>query len=77
VQLLIRGTELELLHELGLILANGKQVINFYYADDTIFFLQADPKCVERVVWILNAFEVLIGIIINYSKTELIPLNLS
>jgi hypothetical protein len=76
-QLLIRGTELGLLQGLGPMLTNGKQVINFYYANDTIYFLPADPKCVETVVWILNAFEALSGIRINYSKTELIPINLS
>jgi Reverse transcriptase (RNA-dependent DNA polymerase) len=49
-QLLIRGNELGLLNGLGPVLANEKQIINFHYADDTIFFLQADPKCVETVL---------------------------
>jgi Reverse transcriptase (RNA-dependent DNA polymerase) len=76
-QLLIRGNELGLLQGLGPMLANGKQVINFHYTDDIIFFIQADSKCVETMVWILNEFEAMSGIRINYNKIELIPINLS
>jgi Reverse transcriptase (RNA-dependent DNA polymerase) len=43
-QLLIRGNELGLLQGLGLVLANGKQDINFHYTDDIIFFHSSKSK---------------------------------
>jgi Reverse transcriptase (RNA-dependent DNA polymerase) len=76
-QILIRGRDAGLIQDLGPVLDNGHNIINFHYADDTIFFLKADSKCVEIVLWSLYAFEALTGIKINFSKTELIPLNLS
>jgi hypothetical protein len=48
----------------------------FFYIDDAIF-LQADPVKVEVVMWALFAFEALTGIMINYAKIELVPMNLS
>jgi hypothetical protein len=41
------------------------------------FFLKVDRKCVEIVLWALYAFETLSRIKINFSKTEIILLNLS
>jgi hypothetical protein len=58
-QILIRGRDAGLIQGLGPVLDNGHRIINFYYADDTIFFLEADRKCVETVLWSLYAFETL------------------
>jgi hypothetical protein len=39
-QILIRDNEAGLLHVLGPILANDNKVMNFYYANDIIFFFK-------------------------------------
>jgi hypothetical protein len=41
-----------------------------------VFFLKAEVKNVDVVLWTFFAFETLSGIKINYNKTELIPINL-
>jgi hypothetical protein len=48
-----------------------------FYTLMMLFFLQADPVKVEVVMWALFAFEALTGIMINYAKIELVPMNLS
>jgi Reverse transcriptase (RNA-dependent DNA polymerase) len=55
---------------------NNNNLINLNYADDTLIFLQADTKMMEVLKVILIGFENLIGLKINYTKSELIPLNL-
>jgi Reverse transcriptase (RNA-dependent DNA polymerase) len=59
------------------VLDNGYMIINFLYADDTVFFLKADVKCLDATLLALHAFKVLSGIKINFGKTELIPVNLT
>jgi hypothetical protein len=76
-QLLIRGRDTRLVQGLGPVLKNSHTIINFHYADDTIFFLEVDRTYVETVLWSLYAFEILSEIKINFSKTEIIPPNLS
>lgn len=50
-------------------------MINF--ADDTLIFLEADPKMVEYLKFLLIGFESLSGLTINFNKSALIPLNIS
>lgn len=76
-QSLNRDKHLGLVHGLGPSLADGHNIINFHYADDTIFFLQADFENVETALWAMVAFEALSGITINFQKIELIPVNIS
>jgi Reverse transcriptase (RNA-dependent DNA polymerase) len=76
-QIIHIGRDVGLIKGLGYVMDNGHNIINFHYADDIIFFLQADPRCIEVVMWALMAFKALSGIKINLSKIEMIPLNLS
>lgn len=55
---------------------NNKIVINLNFADDTLIFLTAHVKQIEGLKLLLIGFENLSGLKINYSKSEVIPLNL-
>lgn len=57
-------------------MTNNHKVLHMQYADDTLLFLKADPILIERVKWALRVFEGISGLKINFSKSELIPLNL-
>ena len=52
-------------------------VLNLQFADDTLIFLQAEPRMVEALKLHLTAFENLSGMKIYFAKSEMIPLNLS
>jgi Reverse transcriptase (RNA-dependent DNA polymerase) len=54
-QILIRGRDKAFIQRLAPALADGHKIINFYYADDTIFFLKAYANCVEAIMWVLIA----------------------
>jgi hypothetical protein len=56
---------------------NGKSVLNLNFADDTLIFLQADYKMIEDLKYLLLGFEELSGLKINYSKSSLVPLNVT
>jgi hypothetical protein len=58
------------------VLNDGFSCTHFLYADETIFFLKADIKNIDAVLWALYIFEALSDIKINYSKITLIPINL-
>jgi hypothetical protein len=73
---LIRERDARYIYGLGPTFDNGHQIINFYYVDDTIFFLKANYKCMEVILLVLYAFESLSDIKINYSKTKLIPMGI-
>lgn len=51
-------------------------VTNCHYADDTILFLQANPRNVEVTWWLMMMFESVSSIKLNLEKTELYPINL-
>jgi hypothetical protein len=53
------------------------QILNLYFADDTLLFLEATMDNVHALKWIFLGFEDLLGIKINFAKYELVPLNLS
>jgi hypothetical protein len=48
----------------------------FYMLMILCFFLKAEVKNVDAVLWALFSFEVFSGIKISYNKTELILINL-
>lgn len=51
-----------------------RAITNCHYADDTILFLEANPRNVEITWWTMILFEALSGIKMNMS---LIPINIS
>ena len=51
-------------------------VISLQYADDTILFLSDNVKKARNMKYILACFENISGMRINYTKSEIIPLNL-
>jgi hypothetical protein len=55
----------------------GDSLVNLNFADDTLIFLTADTKIVDAFKMLLIGFKNLLGLKINYTKSELIPLNLS
>lgn len=54
----------------------GQCVLNLNFADDTLIFLQADLQMIEALKILLIGFENLSGLKINFSKSEIVPLNL-
>lgn len=71
------GREQGFLIGLGPPCDNHHAVMNCHYADDTILFLQADPKNIELTWWTMMGFEAISGIKMNLDKTELYPINLT
>jgi hypothetical protein len=55
----------------------GNSPINLNFADDTLIFLVADTKIIDAFKMLLIGFENLSGLKINYTKSELVPLNLT
>ena len=51
-------------------------VISLQYADDTILFLENNRDTARNMKLILTCFEQVSGMRINYSKSELVPINL-
>jgi hypothetical protein len=49
-------------------------VICLKYADDTILFSNKDLELATNLKWVLTCFEQVSGMIINYDKSEHIPL---
>lgn len=46
------------------------------YADDTILFLENNVEQAKNLKWVLTCFEQVLGMKINYNKSELIPISL-
>jgi hypothetical protein len=42
---------------LGPTLSHNNKILHLQYADDTLFFIKAQPNMVERVKWALQVFE--------------------
>jgi hypothetical protein len=76
-QMLHRCKEKGVIQGLGPTLSDGHKFLYFLYANDIIFFfLQADDKSVEVMMWALFAFEALTNIKVYFSKTKMILMNL-
>jgi hypothetical protein len=56
---------------------NNQNIINLNYVDDVLLFLQAYNSMLEALNFLLIGFENLIGLKINYTKSEIIHLNIS
>lgn len=53
------------------------EVLNLYFANDTLLFLETDDKMAETLKLLLSGFENMSGLKINFHKSDMIPLNLS
>lgn len=54
---------------------NDSKILNLYFADDTLIFLEADPLMVENLKFLLLGFQEVSGLKINFEKSSLVPLN--
>jgi Reverse transcriptase (RNA-dependent DNA polymerase) len=52
-------------------------LINLNFADDTLLFITADTRIIDVVKLLLIEFENLSGLKTNFTKSELVPLNLT
>jgi Reverse transcriptase (RNA-dependent DNA polymerase) len=52
-------------------------LVNLYFADDSLLFLEAKAAYIESLKWILIAFKDISDLKINFEKCEMIPLNIS
>ena len=71
-----KGKQTGLITGLGPPCSSQQSVTNCHYADDTILFLRADQRNVERAWWLMVMFESISGIRMNLDKTALYPINL-
>jgi hypothetical protein len=53
------------------------QIMNLYFADDTLLFLEASEAVIQSLRWILIGFENLSSMKIIFFKCEMISLNLN
>jgi hypothetical protein len=53
------------------------QIINLYFVDDIILFLNASESVIHALRWILVGFKNLSGMKIKFLKYKIIPLNLT
>jgi hypothetical protein len=56
---------------------NAINITHLQFADDTLIFLEVDDRSLATLKLLLVGFENLSGLKINYSKSELIPLNVT
>jgi Reverse transcriptase (RNA-dependent DNA polymerase) len=75
-KILSNGVKLGHFERLGPPIINHQKNLHLQYADDTLLFIKSDYLMVERVKWALRAFEGLSDLKINFSKSELISLNI-
>ena len=60
--------------QVGVVIGESLGVSHFLYADDTILFCDA---CLEQLTYlcrVLTCFEVLTGLHVNMSKSEMVPI---
>jgi hypothetical protein len=74
--MLQKATESGLIRGLGTELVRGGGCISLQYADGTILFLSNDVQKAENLKWILTYFELLLGMRMNYHKSEIVPINM-
>jgi hypothetical protein len=51
-------------------------ILTLQYADDTLLFASSEDDCIKNLKIVLMLFEKVLGMRINFHKSELIPLNL-
>jgi hypothetical protein len=51
-------------------------IMSLEYADDTMLFSASDDSCIRNMRIILMLFDKVLGMMINFHKSEMIPLNL-
>ncbi|XP_010249422.1 PREDICTED: uncharacterized protein LOC104591963 [Nelumbo nucifera] len=56
--------------------SGGEKVNILQFADDTVCFVDASPSQVELILGILSWFEVIIGLKVNWNKSQIIPVGL-
>lgn len=71
----MKGKSAQVLRGLGPNCFNNNNITNCHYADDTIFFLEAQPDIIEAAWWTMQAFEAISGIKVNLEKTEMYAIN--
>jgi hypothetical protein len=54
-----------------------KGMLNLYFADDKLLFLETKVEYIDVLKWIIIAFEDLSGLKIIFDKCEMVPLNIS
>ena len=55
---------------------DGLVVSHLNFADDTIFFLDKDPRCVSNLVHMLGYFVIIYGLQINFHKSQVIGVHI-
>jgi hypothetical protein len=75
-KILFKGIALGHFEDLDPPIINNQKVLNLQYANDTLLLIKADYMMVERVKWVLRAFEGLSSLKINFNKSKLIALNI-
>jgi hypothetical protein len=73
-RILYKAVEVGLIKGLGNDITQGG-VISLQYVDDTILFVNKEETSARNLKWILTYFELMSGMIINYHKSELVPVN--
>jgi hypothetical protein len=75
-RMLQKAANVELIRGLGGNLVPGG-VVSLQYADDTILFVDSCKEKAEDLKWILNYFELVSGMRVNYHKSEVVPINIA
>jgi hypothetical protein len=58
-------------------LVHPEGILSLQYADDTLLFLRHSYVDVAYLKWVMIYFEQILGMKINYSKSDIVPVNLS
>jgi hypothetical protein len=51
-------------------------IISLQYPDDTLLFLENNLNSSRNIKWLLSVYEQLSGMRINFSKCDLVPINI-
>ena len=60
--------------QVGAALGDRLKVSHLLYAEDTILFCDACPEQVTYLRWVLTCFEAVMGLCVNMSKSEMVPI---
>jgi hypothetical protein len=73
-RMLIKAADQQLIK--GLKTSIEKEVISLQYADDTVLFSNPDPVSLRNLKSTLAVFEQIVGMRIDFHKSEIVPMNL-